>query len=100
MTNRFHNISNEALADLIGEADLKAKAATAELEALKAEMKGRGLAGAIGQRWAVSVSEFLQARIDTAAVRALLGDKASQVEKVTISNRVTIKANPAMALAA
>ena len=37
--NRFHNLSNEALADAIGEADLALKAHEVEVKALKDEFK-------------------------------------------------------------
>ena len=41
--NRFHNLSNEALADAIGQADAVLKGAEAECKALKDDFKQRGL---------------------------------------------------------
>jgi integrase len=42
-TSRFHNLSNEMLADAIGNADAVLKRAEAECKALKDEFKSRGL---------------------------------------------------------
>jgi hypothetical protein len=41
--SRFHNLSNEALADVLGRADAVLKGAEAECKALKDEIKRRGL---------------------------------------------------------
>ena len=41
--SRFHNLSDEALADAIGRADAIVKGAEAELATLKDEFKARGL---------------------------------------------------------
>ena len=38
-TSRFHNLSHEALADALGDADLAFKAHEAEMKALKDEFK-------------------------------------------------------------
>lgn len=43
ITSRFHNLSNEALADALGHADAILKGAEAECKALKDEFKRRGL---------------------------------------------------------
>ena len=42
-TSKFHNLSNEALADAIGHAEALLKGAEAECKALKEEFKSRGL---------------------------------------------------------
>ena len=54
--NRFHNLSNEALADAIGNADLALKVHEAEVKALKEEFKqlGNVLTAAGGQHVTVS----------------------------------------------
>jgi hypothetical protein len=49
MASKYHNLSNEALADEIGRVDAIAKAAEAELTALKAEFKARGVDCAEGE---------------------------------------------------
>jgi hypothetical protein len=46
--SRFHNFSDATLADELGRVDAIAKAAEAELSALKAEFKTRGLKAATG----------------------------------------------------
>jgi hypothetical protein len=47
--NRFHNLSHEALADAIGQADLAVKAAEKALADYKDELKRRGLSSATGE---------------------------------------------------
>ena len=42
-TSRFHNLSNETLADELGHADALLKGAEAECKVLKEEFKRRGL---------------------------------------------------------
>jgi hypothetical protein len=49
ITSRFHNLSNEALADELGHADAVLKGTEAECEALKDEVKRRGLLEATGR---------------------------------------------------
>jgi hypothetical protein len=41
--SRFHNVSNVALADMLGQADAVLKGAEAECKLLKDEFKNRGL---------------------------------------------------------
>jgi hypothetical protein len=52
--SRFHNFSNEALADAIGNGDLALKAHEAEVKALKEEFKHRGLLTAAGEHFTVT----------------------------------------------
>src|ERR1700691_323663 len=52
--SRFHNLSDEALADAIGRADAIVKGAEAELAALKDEFKARGLSEVAGDEFAVT----------------------------------------------
>jgi hypothetical protein len=53
-TSRFHNLSNEALADMLGQADAVLKGAEAECKALKDEFKARGLTDVAGEHFAVT----------------------------------------------
>ena len=99
-STRFHNISSETLADMIGTQDAVAKAAIAELDALKAEFKARGIEAAQGARFAVTATESIQGRLDSAAVKAFLGEAYHRFEKAIISTTIRIKASPALALAA
>jgi hypothetical protein len=46
--SRFHNLSDEALADAIGRADAIVKGAEAELATLEDEFKARGLSNVAG----------------------------------------------------
>jgi hypothetical protein len=64
--SRFHNFSNEALADAIGHADLALKAHEAECRALKDEFKSRGLLTAAGEHFTVTRSDQVSSRLDVA----------------------------------
>jgi hypothetical protein len=55
MPSKYHNPSNEALADEIGRAEAIVKAAEAELKALKDEFKARVLTHAAGEYYVSSV---------------------------------------------
>src|SRR5215510_8717849 len=56
-TFKFHNLSNEALADAIGQADALLKGAEAECKALKEEFKTRGILTVAGERFTVTRSD-------------------------------------------
>ena len=55
--SRFHNLSDEALADAIGRADAIVKGAEAELATLKDEFKARGLSEVAGDEFTVTATE-------------------------------------------
>lgn len=74
MTNKFDNYSNEALADMIGAGDVLAKSATARVDELKDEAKRRGIETATGSVYRVSITSVETSRLDTKALRELLGD--------------------------
>jgi hypothetical protein len=69
MASKCHNLSNEALADEIGRVDAIAKAAEAELTALKDEFKARGLKQAIGERTEVTAAESISRRCGLSLAR-------------------------------
>ena len=71
--NRFHNLSLAMLADLIGQLDRTAKSATSDLEAAKTAFKDRGLLIAEGDAFSVMVQKSIRATLDTASVKAELG---------------------------
>ena len=98
--SRFHNLTDEALADAIGRADAIVKGAEAELGALKDEFKARGLAEVAGDEFAVTASEQISGRIDAKAVKAFLGDGYFKFEKAIVSTVIRIKAANRLALAA
>jgi len=98
--SRFHNLSNEALADAIGRADAIMKAAEAELAALKDEFKSRGLAEAAGNEFSVTATEQLSGRLDTKAVKEFLGASYVRFEKAIVSTVIRFKAANRLVLAA
>jgi hypothetical protein len=98
--SRFHNLSDEALADAIGRADAIVKGAEAELATLKDEFKARGLAEVAGDDFTVTATDAVSWRLDTKAVRAFLGAKASKFETVSNTTTIRIKAANRLALAA
>jgi hypothetical protein len=99
-TNRFHNLSDKQLADVLGRADAIQKAAEAELKAIKDEFKRRRLSEVAGDEFTVTATEQIAGRADVAALKAHLGDSYSRFEKAIISTVVRVKAINRLALAA
>jgi hypothetical protein len=100
ITSRFHNLSNEALADAIGQADAIFKGAEAETKALKEEFKRRGLLDAAGEHFAVTRSDQISNRLDVTAVKQFLGDAWRKFETAGITTVIRIKATTRFAAAA
>ncbi len=100
ITSRFHNLSNEALADALGHADAVLKGAEAECRALKDEVKRRGLLEATGENFAIRVAEQISGRLDVAAVKQHLGESWRRFEVATVSTVIRIKAVRSFAAAA
>jgi hypothetical protein len=100
ITIRFHNLSNEALADALGAADAALKGAETECKALKDEFKRRGLIDAAGEHFAVRASEQISGRLDVAAVKQHLGESWRRFEVATISTVIRIKTVTPLAAAA
>jgi hypothetical protein len=98
--NRFHNLSDQALADAVGRADAVLKGAEAECKALKEEFKRRGLTEVAGDDFAVTATEQIAGRIDTKAVKEFLGDAYHRFEIPVVSTVVRIKAVKRLAAAA
>lgn len=73
-TTNFHNLSNEALADLIGAIDCEAKALDARLSEAKAELKARGVVAAHGERFSVARVDATRWTLDTAKVKAKMSE--------------------------
>src|SRR6202161_516202 len=90
--SRFHNLSDEALADAIGRADAIVKGAEAELATLKNEFKARGLSEVAGDDFTVTASEQIAGRLDAKAVKAFLGDGYFKFEKALVSTLLRVKA--------
>ena len=99
-TSRFHNLSNEALADELGHADALLKGAEAECKALKDEFKHRGLLTVAGEQFTVTRSEQISGRLDVNAVKQYLGESWRRFEIATVSTVIRIKAVQRFASAA
>ncbi len=99
-TSRFHNLSNEALADMIGQADAVLKGAEAECKALKDEFKARGLLEVSGDHFQITATEQIAGRLDVKAVKEYLGESYRRFENVLISTVIRIKAVERFAAAA
>jgi hypothetical protein len=92
--SRFHNLFNEALADAIGTTDALLKGVEAEIAALKATFKERGILTASGERFTVTRSDQVSSRLDVAAVKQFLGDAWRRFETASITTVIRIKAAP------
>src|ERR1700733_5257999 len=90
-TSRFHNLSNEALADALGHADAVLKGAEAECKSLKDEFKHRGLLEVAGDSFTVTASEQIAGRLDVGAVKQYLGESWHHFEVATVSTVIRIK---------
>jgi hypothetical protein len=98
--SRFHNLSNEALADALGHADAALKGAEAECKALKDEFKRRALLEIAGIHFTVRASEQISGRLDANAVKAFLGESWHRFEVAVVSTVIRIKAVESFAAAA
>jgi hypothetical protein len=98
--SRFHNLSNEALADALGHADAVLKGAEAESKALKDEFKRRGLLEVGGDSFTVTATEQIAGRLDVKAVKEYLGESYRRFEIATVSTVIRIKAVQRFAAAA
>jgi hypothetical protein len=77
--------------DEIGRVDAIAKAAEAELKALKDEFKARGLDCAEGLVSTVTASEVFKNTLDMTRIREALGDHVKQFETLMVSTVIRIK---------
>jgi hypothetical protein len=91
-TSRFHNLSNEALADALGHADAALKGAEAECKSLKDEFKRRGLTEVAGDSFTVTATEQIAGRLDTRAVKEYLGESYRRFEVAAVSTVIRVKA--------
>lgn len=93
MTNTLHNISSTDLADEYGDLDLRIKALTERKDAIKDELKARGVEKAEGAKFTVSTSTSIRVTYDDKAIREALGaDICKQYERVT--ETVTLRVKP------
>ena len=99
-TSRPSTICLTALADALGHADAVLKGAEVECKALKDEFKRRGLSEAAGDHFAVTATEQIAGRLDTAAVKQYLGESWHRFEVAVVSTVIRIKSAERMAAAA
>ena len=97
MTDRFHNLSTEQLADEIGKLDTLIKAHAEDLDALKDEFKRRGSTAVRGDLFVVTSSTSTSKRLDTKRLRADLGDALDEYEVESTTTRLLIKPSPKLA---
>jgi hypothetical protein len=91
----FENLSDQDLADLIGQMNYKLKADEAELDRYKDEFKRRGVSIARGGKWIVSASTSDSKRLDTKKVKEMLGDALDDTFFITsTSTRISTKPVP------
>lgn len=97
MANKFDNVSDAALVDEFGFVKAQIDALEKREKELRDEIVARfddvPLAGA---RWTATVSTSASKRLDTKALRALLGDALNDYEKESVSTRVNVR--PTMVL--
>jgi hypothetical protein len=92
MTN-LHNWSLQQLADEYGERKSQIDFLEEALKPVKEELKSR-LNGdpATGEKWTVTKTESVAKRLDTKALREVLGDALNEYEKETPT--VTLRVKP------
>lgn len=91
----FENLSDQDLADLIGQMNYKLKADEAELERYKDEFKRRGNSITRGNKWIVSASTGGSKRLNARKVKEVLGDALDDTFFIiSTSIRITTKPIP------
>lgn len=92
MTDKFNNLSDEALADEIGELNAIIKGHEDRLDALKDAFKDRARSIVKGQSWIVSASTSTTRRLDVKKVREVLGDALDDSYfNISETTRITTK---------
>jgi hypothetical protein len=98
--SRFHNLTDQALADLLGQADAVLKGAEAECKLLKDEFKRRGIVEVAGDNFTVTATDQIAGRLDSKAVKEYLGESYRRFEVTVISTVIRIKSVQRLAAAA
>lgn len=89
------NMSDQDLADEIGQLSMEVKAREEALERLKDEAKRRGFSVARGLKWIVMASTSETKRLDTKKVKEVLGDALDDsYYNITSVTRITSKPIP------
>ena len=86
-------MTNNLLADQIGQLDAQIKVLTEQLEALKKQAKSSGLDEIVGQTFVVSIGNSIRASFDTAQVKKEFGqqwydDRCKLAEVTTVRVKV------------
>jgi hypothetical protein len=94
MTNPFHNIHNELLADTLGDLDAKIKALQAEAKLVKTELHDRKVETVAGERFQITRTETVRWTLDQKALKEEYGEewynersKQAVVESLRITAR-------------
>lgn len=92
MSSNFHNLATTQLADDYGALDAQIKALTERKDAIKDELKARGVEKAEGERFTVTASTATRVTYDDKAIREALGpDICKQYERVTETTTLRVK---------
>ena len=90
--DKFNNLSDEALADEIGELNAIIKGHEDRLDALKDAFKDRARSIVKGQSWIVSASTSTSKRLDVRKIREVLGDALDDSYfNISETTRITTK---------
>lgn len=93
MTNQLHNQSATQLADDYGALDAQIKALTERKDAIKDELKARGIEKAEGDRFTVTATISTRTTYDDKAIREALGaDIVRQYERISDTITLRVKA--------
>lgn len=91
--SNLHNLSSHQIADEYGTLDAQIKALTERKDALKDELKARGVEKVEGAKFTVTVSTTTRVTYDDKAIRAALGeDICKQYERT--AETVTLRVKP------
>jgi hypothetical protein len=94
MTNPFHNIHNELLADTLGDLDAKIKALQAEAKLVKTELHDRKVETVAGERFQITRTETVRWTLDQKALKEEFGEEwynERSKQAVVESLRITIR---------
>ena len=97
--SRYDNLPVEQIADMLGAVDAQLKGVEAEVAALKAEIRRRGVADVTGKNFTVTVRGQITKRLDVPAVRQFLGEAVARFEVPSLTQVVRIRAVQRLAAA-
>jgi hypothetical protein len=94
MTDQYHNIHDELLADTLGDLDAKIKALQAEAKLVKTELHDRKVETVAGERFQITRTETVRWTLDQKALKEEYGEewynersKQAVVESLRITAR-------------